>query len=167
MPRVDNTILFEDARMIFRNFKGEEGMYNREGDRNFCVLLEPELAEQLAADGWNVKTLKPREDDEDPQPQPYLQVSVSYKGRPPQITMISSKNRQELGEREDQIDPEVLDWVDIKKVDFIVNPYNWSVNDKTGISAYLKTMFVTINEDYLQLKYADIDDLPSSGGRSD
>lgn len=38
MPQ-DNTILLEDVRIIFRNFAGREGMYNREGDRNFAVLL--------------------------------------------------------------------------------------------------------------------------------
>ena len=40
MPANDNTVLMEGVRIIFRNFAGKEGQYNREGDRNFAVLLE-------------------------------------------------------------------------------------------------------------------------------
>jgi hypothetical protein len=34
-----------------------------------------------------------------------------------------------------------------------VRPYAWDVNGKTGVKAYLKTLFVTIDEDALELKY--------------
>ncbi len=35
----DNTVMMEGVRIIFRNFSGKESQYNREGDRNFAVLL--------------------------------------------------------------------------------------------------------------------------------
>lgn len=154
MPKKDNTVLMEDVRIVFRNFAGKEGMYNREGDRNFAVLLDDDVAERMLADGWNIKTLKPREDDEEPHAQPYLQVSLNFKGRPPRIVMITSRGRTNLGP--DEVD--VLDWADIKTVDLIVRPYEWSVNGKSGVKAYLKSLFATIDEDALELKYADIDD---------
>lgn len=150
MSNEKGTLLMEGARMIFRNFVGKEGPYNREGDRNFCVLLEDDLAEDLVRDGWNVKNLKAREEGEEPQP--YLQVSVGFKVRPPLITMITSRGRTALGE--DEI--ELLDWVDIRTTDLIINPYHWNVNGKNGIKAYLKSLFVTIEEDALALKYADV-----------
>jgi hypothetical protein len=153
MPR-DNTVLMEGVRIIFRNFTGKEGQYNREGDRNFAVLLDEKIANDMAEDGWNVKWLKPREDaEEDETDQAYLQVSVNFKGRPPRIVLITSRGRTNL--EEDQI--EMLDWADITTVDMIIRPYEWSVNGKTGIKAYLQSIYVTIQEDALELKYAELD----------
>lgn len=149
--RVTGNIMVEDASIIFRNFAGKEGMYNREGDRNFCLLLDDELADKLMSDGWNVKSLKPREEGDSPQP--YLPVSVGYKGRPPTIAMITSRGRLNLSEDE----VEVLDWVNIAKADLIVRPYNWEVSGKSGVKAYLQTLFIVIEEDYLQRKYADVE----------
>ena len=148
--RNDGTLIMEDARVVFRNFAGNEGMYNREGDRNFCVLLEEDLAEDMRSDGWNVKRLKPREGDE--VGTAYIQVSVGFKGRPPRMVMITSRGRIDLGEEECVL----LDWADILKTDLIIRPYHWNVNGRTGVKAYLKSIFVTINEDYLELKYSDV-----------
>lgn len=155
----DGTLLIEDARIIFRNFAGKEGKYNREGDRNFCVLLDPPLAERMWMDDWNVKTLHGREAD-DPE-QPYIQVSVGFKNRPPKMVMVTSKGRTTLAEDE----CEIFDWVDIKTVDLIIRPYKWDVSGKTGIKAYLKTIVVVIEEDELELKYANLEELPSRSGK--
>jgi hypothetical protein len=153
MPK-DNTVLMEGVTIIFRNFTGKEGQYNREGDRNFAVLLEDSVAEEMAADGWNVKWLKPREDDEDEKPQAYLGVSLNFtKGRPPRVVMVTSRGRTNLGEH----DVEMLDWADIKNVDLIIRPYEWTVSGKSGIKAYLQSIYVTIEEDALELKYAELD----------
>lgn len=142
------TVTIEGAQIIFRNFTGKEGQYNAEGDRNFAVILEPETAERMLKDGWNVKTLEPRDEADDPTP--YLPVRVSYKYRPPKIIMITSTSRTPLDE--DAVG--TLDWAQFKNVDLIVNPSEWHVNGKSGIKAYLKTMFVTIEEDELERKYA-------------
>lgn len=153
MAESDNTVVLENVRIIFRNFAGKEGQYNREGDRNFAVLLTDEMAEGLSRDGWNVKTTREREvDDEKVGGEPYLPVTVSYKGRPPRVVMVSSRGRTDLGEEE----VELLDYSDIQNVDLIVRPYDWNVNGKSGRKAYLKSIFVTINEDELELKYADV-----------
>lgn len=137
----------ENVVIAFRNFEGKEGPYNNKGARNFCILLEHDMAAQLEREGWNVKYLKEREEGDGPQP--YIPVSVSYKTRPPKVALVTSKGITYLGEDE----VEMLDWVDIEVADVTLNPYEWSVNNKSGVKAYLQTLFVKIYEDYLQLKW--------------
>jgi hypothetical protein len=125
------------------------------------VILPPDVAEAMSADGWNVKYLKPREEDEDETETPWLSVSVAFdKGRPPKIMLVTSRGKTLL----DESTVEQLDWVDIAtdeagnpKVDMIVRPYFWDVSGRTGVKAYLQTMYVTIEEDELQQKYAEMD----------
>jgi hypothetical protein len=161
MPAND-TVLMEGVRLIFRNFTGKEGQYNPEGARSFGVILPEDVAEQMAADGWNVKVLKPREDDEEEtEPTPWLPVKVGYgKGKPPTIVLITDRGRTNM--TEDTVD--MLDWVDIRvdeatglsMVDLIVRPYHYSVRGSDGIAAYLQSLYVTIDEDPLAIKYAEM-----------
>lgn len=162
----DGTVLLEGVRLIFRNFTGKEGPYNREGDRNFGVIIPNETPEQqrvlqdLIDDGWNVKYLKPREDevDEDPNAEstPWLQVKLGYspKSRPPKVVMITSRGRTNL----DESTVDTLDWADIQNVDLIIRPYRYDVQGRQGISAYLQSIYVTIEEDALERKYAEMDE---------
>lgn len=144
----DKTFMIEDARILFRNFSGKESQYNREGDRNFTAVLEPDAAAAMAADGWNVRELAAREEGDEPIP--IIEVSVGYKVRPPKITVITSTGRTTYDE--DMIS--TLDWADIRQVDFIARGYEWEVNGKRGVKAYLQTMYITIEEDALERKYA-------------
>lgn len=143
------TFMIEDAQLIFRNFSGKEGQYNREGDRNFAVIIPDEkTAQAMLQDGWNVKYLTAREEGEEDTP--YIQVAVSYKIRPPRIVLLTSKARTNIDE--DMV--ETLDWVNIRSADLIARAYEWNVNGKTGIKAYLQSLFVNVEEDYLEQKYA-------------
>ncbi len=141
------TFMIEDARLIFRNFTGKEGQYNREGDRNFAVILQDDVAEQMIKDGWNVRYLGAREEGDEETP--YIQVAVNFSNRPPRVVMITSNARTNL----DETTVEVLDWADVRVADLIARGYEWNVNGKTGVKAYLQSLFVTIEEDALERKY--------------
>ena len=147
--KMAKNIAIEGARILFRNFEGVEERFNRAGDRNFCVALTQEKADELSAEGWNVRVIEPKEDYDDPLY--YIKVSVQYKNVPPKVYLLTSRaktllNENTVGE---------LDHIDIANADLIISPYHWEVNGKRGVKAYLKTAYITMEEDEFAYKYND------------
>lgn len=149
--RIPN-ISVENARIIFRNFAGKESKFNAKGKRNFCLVLDNDVAEDLKDIGWNIKYLSPR--DPDDVPQAYLQVAVAFDNFPPKIWLITGGKKTELNEET----VSVLDYAEIENVDVIVRPYIWEVNGKSGVKAYVKNMYVTIAENEFEKKYRNLDE---------
>lgn len=158
---IKDNIAIENARLQFRNFSGKEGRFNPAGRRNFCVLLDDDIARKLESDGWNVRWLEPR--DPLDEKQAYIQVTVKYGNIPPKIVMITSSSKTVLNE--DSID--ILDWAEIQEVDLIIRPYNWEVNGKEGVKAYVKSMYVTLAEDEFEAKYRNVPDAAISSLEDD
>lgn len=162
------SVTIRDARIIFRNFAGAPSDYNDAGDRNFGAVLDPDVAKVMEEDGWNIKYLKPREEGE--APTPWIPVTVSYKNRPPNVVMITQRYDPTTGEFHPSRTtlpaptPEMdlvamLDYADFAKVDLIINPYTWSVSGRTGVKAYLKALYATIQQDELEREYAVIPEI--------
>ena len=121
-PRVNENLVIENARLLFRNFSGRESKYNR------------------------------RDGEE---PRYYIQVAVSFENIPPTVYMITKRKKVKLDE--ESID--TLDFAEIRNVDLTIRPYNWVIqegtkNEKSGVKAYLRSLYVVIEEDEFAEKYA-------------
>jgi hypothetical protein len=143
----------------WRDFSGE-GRFNEDGKRRFNIKLDPDVAQAMMRDGFNIKELKPREEDEDSGIHPgyRIEVAVSYKFRPPQVWLVSGGHRTLL----DEGSINILDYADIAKASIAINPSAWEVNNKTGIKAYLHKAVIYLVEDELD---DDMRDIPIAGAQ--
>lgn len=155
MARIPN-IVIDNARIFYRNFGGDRDEMNP-GKRSVCVAIDDhELADQLRADGWNVKIKPARDENEDPTY--YIKVEIRYGKYPPNIVMItSSPTGGSRGVRMTEETVRNLDTADIECVDLVISPSRWEIGKKTGIKAFMKDMYVTVRQDALTMKYADLE----------
>lgn len=139
-------IIVKNAKVMFTNFRGVEKKYNVEGNRNFCLVVDRELADLLVSEGINVRETKPRDDNE--QSILFVKVIVRFDYYPPKINIVRHDGSMyEL----DETNVGELDWMDIEKIDlsFVVNK-----NTKYGsTSLYLRQMYVIPYEDELENEY--------------
>ena len=127
----------DDARIIYRNFAGRGDKYNREGDRNFAVVIPDEdMANELTNLGWNVKIKPPREDGDTPFM--FLPVKVKFNDRGPNVYLKTGNVQNKL----DEESVGLLDNIDIIGVDLDIRPFDWDVNGKQGRTAYLQSIRV-------------------------
>lgn len=137
-----NILQIDDARIIYRNFTGRGDKYNREGDRNFAVVIPDEdMANELTDRGWNVKIKPPREDGD--APFMFLPIKVKFNDRCPNVYLKTGNNQHRL----DEESVGLIDNIDIIGVDLDVRPYDWEVNGKEGRTAYLQSMRVIQDAD--------------------
>lgn len=157
MAKNIENIKIENARIVFRNLSGKPDKFNPQGGkRSFSVVIEDhEFANELKREGWNIKQFNPSPDS-DEEPAHFISVKVSYNNIPPHIYLCTSKNKTLLNE--DTVGQ--LDYAEISNVDIVITPYQYEMSGRTGISAYVKTMYVTVVEDEFASKYEydDLDD---------
>lgn len=138
----------DDAIIIWRNFRGAPGPYNREGDRNFALLIEDEeIATALQEEGWGVKIKDAR--DEGEAPFMYLPVKIKFNERGPQVYLKSGNRMTQL----DEASVGMLDEIDILGVDMDIRPYDWEMNGQSGRTAYLQSIHVTQKIDRFAARY--------------
>ena len=140
----------DDARIIFKNFEGRGDKFNREGDRNFSLLIEDEnTANALIKEGWNVKIKPGREEGDDPFMR--LPVKVKFTDYGPNVYLVTGNRRNEL----DEESIGCLDNIEIESVDIDIRPYDWEVNGRTGRTAYLQSMEVVQRIDRFAARYSE------------
>ena len=141
-----NNLIIEDAKVIFPNFSGREGRYNREGNRCFSVMVpDVNLAMQLKDDGWNIKE---RIINGEPTGEYYINgVNINYDYYiKPIITYISNGNELELTKEfmDTNIGSDIaaqLDGRGAERYDISIRPKPWDRSDGTvGIKGYVDEM---------------------------
>ena len=149
--RIPNLFL-ENCEVLpggFRNFAGQAGQYNKEGDRYFNIVVPNNLVQRLIDDGWNVRQLKPR--DEDDEPRYRLNVAVSFKEfkslPPTKVFLYSGRKRTQLTEETIA----TLDYAEYQRADLTIRPRLWTdEGEPRRIKAYLQEMHIVIQEHVLE-----------------
>lgn len=153
---VENLIV-EDAKLMFKNFSGKKDIYNGEGERSFNVVLrntkeQPDLVDSLIEDGWAIKVREPRTPDEDFLYR--LPVKVRFDKYPPEVYLVKGRKKELL----DETTIGDLDKYRFTRVDLEINPSFWDINGKSGMTAYLRSGFFTVEESPFASRYADYED---------
>ncbi|MFR2088166.1 hypothetical protein [Segatella sp.] len=147
-----NNINIEGAMIIWKNFSGERDKFNP-GKRGFSVVIDDTvMADELRQEGWNVKDRPLQEGADDSEQEWTLPVKLNM-NRYTQVWLIVGNHKTLLDE--DTVSQ--LDVVDIVNCDISIRPYEWEMNGRTGITAYVDSMYVTIRENKFAEKYADLD----------
>lgn len=147
-------LLLEGAQLMggsYKNFSGRQSKYNRQGARNFCLIIPNDIAPQLQAEGWNIR-IRPARDEMDA-PIYYVAVNVSYGnsyfGDPKVVRMTSTTKIDLTEETIGQLDDDV-----ILSADIVVRPHYYTDdNGETRVKGYLKELYAVV-EDSLADKYA-------------
>lgn len=137
----------ERPRILWRDFTGEKNQFN--DDRSFTIILEDPLYNALLEDGWPVRVTVPKRDDQ--YPLNVLTVKVGFKV-PPKIIVIQGDRKMRI----DESNIEMLNYAHIIDAKMVIRPREWEVGGKSGVKAYLKEMWVTVQEDEFEEMYRDI-----------
>lgn len=147
-----NNINIEGAIIIWKNFSGERDKFNP-GKRGFSVVIDDAaMAKELRNEGWNVKD-RPLQEGADPSEQEWTLPVKLNMNRYTQVWLIVGNHKTLL----DENTVAQLDVVDIVNCDISIRPYEWEMGGRTGITAYVDSMYVTIRENKFAEKYADLD----------
>jgi hypothetical protein len=91
-----------------------------------------------------------------------MPVTVKYHPRlqPPRVVMLTSRGQTKMGEE----DIDILDFMNIKKCDMILRPFHWKLKTGgEGVKNMCSSIYLTIQEDALELKYSDVPEIAAPG----
>lgn len=134
----EQLIEINNAKILWKNFTGVSGFYDKEGGRNFCLVLPDDASVNFfEQNGYSVAIkssgVEVREFIR------YLKVKLKFNNGEP--TIILESNNKTI--RVDENLVSVLDFIKIKSIDMSIKPYHWELpNGEHGQIAYLNSMTV-------------------------
>ena len=152
MSKKFNNVIIENAEILFRDFRGEQGNYP-----SFAVKLPEEFAKELMEIGWPVKQYIPKDDDAEPY---YLiNIKVRYHTAsgddfcaPEEVLLIINGRRTQITEAT----LKTLQKLTFKHVDLEFEWYPWKYQNRTGDGAQLERLYIVAEEESrLQSKWAE------------
>jgi hypothetical protein len=159
-----NDIILENGMIAYRNFSGRPTEYKPEGGiRTVTFVIPDEWADDLRNDGWKIRYEEKKE-------RFLLEATVLYRtkdGRPkdPKVFIVRDDNKlihmteETVGE---------LDSADIVSVDAVIGPSRYNFGGKTGIKAYVNSLYIKIRENPIERKYRQmLDDMDASFNADD
>lgn len=151
IKNTQNNVLIENTNFIWRtNFSGEPDRFGNTKKKASIIVPDVDLAMDLMGEGFNVKTTKPREGEEEGfVPKYFIDIQARYGSKkPPEIFLGSEDTTYRL------LDEETVGEIDhhyILNVDVTLNKYEKNGNK----SFYIDIMYVTydVTEDPFAHKY--------------
>ncbi len=125
-------IKIDNAEITHCNFSGNASKFNHEGNRSFAVCIDSnENANILANEGLHINRDRT------------LPVKVKFNSRGPNVYLRSGENDLV------QLDEETIGGlggiaIKSRSVDLYIRLYDWKNGDRSGRTAYLDTMCVTV-----------------------
>lgn len=149
-------ISIENTRFIWKtNFSGdpERDSFGSDARQASIVIPDPDLAEELMDEGFNIKMTKSKPGEEEGfEPTYYVTVKVNYDTNwPPKIYLVSGDNEPLLLD-EDSVD--LIDSCYVINVNAVLNPYHNPRTNKKSL--YVRTMYVEqdLEDDPFAHRYA-------------
>ena len=147
MPR--KLLKIDSPELFMINFSGRPTDNNPQGHRQFSMVIpSEEMAEDMKADGWSVWYTK--ESDKYGGPKPCITVEMRFHHEKdleylnPKIYRCTRKKPEGVLLTEDLVSD--LDRDEIEDTILWINPSRWNVNGKTGIKAYVDSLWVKVED---------------------
>lgn len=138
---MESRIVLENTNFIFEtNLSGDPARdrFHSPGRKCNIIIPNPEMAQAMIADGFNVKATNPRP-EEDPAtfvPTFFVSANTNYECKyPPRIFLVAGDNPPAL------MSPEtvgIIDTIRVANVDAVLNVRAW----EKGKTLYVNTMYV-------------------------
>lgn len=150
MARIPD-INITEGKIAYSNFSGSPTQYNPEGGKRSVTFVIPDdIADELINEGWPVR----KQEFDDGTSRYLLDAAFLFRtrnGQPRDPKIFIVRDNRLIHVTEDTAD--ALDRADIVSVDAVIAASYWEYAGRSGIKAYINSMYLTIKENPIDEKY--------------
>ena len=149
------SLVIKDAEICFKNFRGKESTFNPAGKRNFWVRIDGRKAKKLKKEGWAIKEMylnKSRTKRRWYLPVTIYESWADTKINSKVVAIMSDGVGLKVCKQLKDHSMGLLDIVDIEHSNMVIRGYEYDVNGRHGIKAYLRNADVYIPDSISTVK---------------